>query len=62
MTYGWVTEDAEMRTLGQWKNYVAGWKGLHQDDPTDPPEPSTAPGSMAAVTSWEASTRPGRAS
>ncbi|ORW08118.1 tyrosine-type recombinase/integrase [Mycolicibacter longobardus] len=29
-TYGWVTEDAEMRTLGQWKNYVAGWKGLHE--------------------------------
>ncbi|WP_100484292.1 tyrosine-type recombinase/integrase [Mycobacteroides abscessus] len=27
--YGWVTEDAEMRTLAQWKNYVAGWKGLH---------------------------------
>ena len=32
-TYGWVTEDAEMRTLAQWKNYVAGWKGLHHDDP-----------------------------
>ncbi|MBV8346099.1 MAG: tyrosine-type recombinase/integrase, partial [Mycolicibacterium sp.] len=31
-TYGWVTEDAEMRTLAQWKNYVAGWKGLHHDD------------------------------
>ena len=29
-TYGWVTEDAEMRTLGQWTNYVAGWKGLHR--------------------------------
>ncbi|WP_460353657.1 tyrosine-type recombinase/integrase [Mycobacterium sp. ZZG] len=27
-TYGWVTEDAEMRTLAQWRNYVAGWKGL----------------------------------
>lgn len=25
-TYGWVTADAEMRTLAQWKNYVAGWK------------------------------------
>jgi len=27
-TYGWVTEDAEMRTLAQWRNYVAGWKGI----------------------------------
>ena len=25
-TYGWVTQDAEMRTLAEWKNYVAGWK------------------------------------
>ena len=25
-TYGWVTADAEMRTLAEWKNYVAGWK------------------------------------
>lgn len=23
-TYGWVTEDAEMRTLAQWRSYVAG--------------------------------------
>jgi site-specific recombinase XerD len=30
-TYGWVTEDAEMRTLAQWRSYVAGWKGLHHD-------------------------------
>ncbi|WP_458317560.1 tyrosine-type recombinase/integrase [Mycolicibacterium brisbanense] len=30
-TYGWVTEDAEMRTVAQWKNYVAGWKGVHHD-------------------------------
>jgi hypothetical protein len=22
-TYGWVTEDAEMRTVAQWRNYVA---------------------------------------
>ena len=28
-TYGWVTEDAEMRSLAQWKNYVAGWKRIH---------------------------------
>ncbi|OCW84105.1 transposase [Nocardia farcinica] len=28
-TYGWVTEDAELRALSQWKNYVAGWKGIH---------------------------------
>lgn len=27
--YGWVTKDAEMRSLSQWKNYVAGWKRLH---------------------------------
>lgn len=32
-TYGWVTEDAAMRSLAGWKNYVAGWKGLH-DDPS----------------------------
>lgn len=28
-TYGWVTADAEMRTLAEWKNYVAGWKVDH---------------------------------
>jgi len=28
-TYGWVTEDAEMRSIAGWKNYVAGWKGIH---------------------------------
>ena len=28
-TYGWVTEDAQMRSLSQWTNYVAGWRGLH---------------------------------
>ncbi|WP_079632556.1 tyrosine-type recombinase/integrase [Mycobacteroides abscessus] len=27
--YGWVTQDAEMRTVAGWKNYVAGWKGIH---------------------------------
>lgn len=27
--YGWVTEDAEMRTLANWASYVADWKGLH---------------------------------
>ena len=27
--YGWVTEDAELRAVGDWKNFVAGWK-----DPT----------------------------
>lgn len=26
--YGWVTEDAEMRALAEWKNYAASWKGL----------------------------------
>lgn len=28
-TYGWVTEDAEMRSVAEWKNYVAGWKVGH---------------------------------
>lgn len=32
-TYGWVTQDAEMRSLASWKNYVAGWKGLHDAQP-----------------------------
>lgn len=32
-TYGWVTEDAEMRALANWKSYVAGWKGIHDDQP-----------------------------
>ena len=32
-TYGWVTEDAEMRSVAQWRNYVAGWKGLHEPNP-----------------------------
>lgn len=27
--YGWVTEDAEMRSVAEWKNYVAAWKGLN---------------------------------
>lgn len=31
--YGWVTADAEMRSLAGWKNYVAGWKGLHDAPP-----------------------------
>lgn len=26
--YGWVTADAEMRSLAQWRNYVAGWKDV----------------------------------
>jgi integrase len=26
--YGWVTEDAEMRALADWKSFTAGWKGL----------------------------------
>ncbi|ETZ58796.1 phage integrase family protein [Mycobacteroides abscessus MAB_110811_2726] len=30
-TYGWVTEDAEMRSVAEWRNFVAGWKGLHDD-------------------------------
>lgn len=32
-TYGWVTADAEMRSLAEWRNYVAGWKGLHDGRP-----------------------------
>lgn len=27
--YGWVTEDAEMRSVAEWKNYAAGWKVAH---------------------------------
>ncbi|QZH69430.1 tyrosine-type recombinase/integrase [Mycolicibacterium farcinogenes] len=27
--YGWVTADAEMRSLAGWKSYVAGWKVSH---------------------------------
>lgn len=27
--YGWVTDEAEMRSVAQWKNYVAGWKGIN---------------------------------
>ncbi|MCB0939145.1 MAG: transposase [Mycobacterium sp.] len=27
-TYGWVTQEAEMRSLAEWKNFTAGWKGL----------------------------------
>lgn len=26
--YGWVTEDAELRNLAEWKSFTAGWKGL----------------------------------
>lgn len=25
-TYGWVTEDAELRAIADWKSYAAGWK------------------------------------
>lgn len=27
-TYGWVTEDQELLALADWKNYVAGWRGI----------------------------------
>lgn len=30
-TYGWVTEDAQMRSVAEWKNYAAAWKVLHDD-------------------------------
>lgn len=26
--YGWVTEDAELRVLADWKSFSAGWRGL----------------------------------
>lgn len=29
--YGWVTADAEMRSIAGWRNYVAGWKDLHDE-------------------------------
>jgi integrase/recombinase XerD len=25
--YGWVTEDAELRALGDWRSFCAGWRG-----------------------------------
>jgi integrase/recombinase XerD len=25
--YGWVTEDAELRTLADWRAFCAGWRG-----------------------------------
>lgn len=28
--YGWVTAEAEMRGLAEWRSYTAGWKGLGQ--------------------------------
>ena len=28
--YGWVTAEAEMRNLAEWRAYTAGWKGLGQ--------------------------------
>lgn len=31
--YGWVTADAEMRTVAQWKSFVAGWKVSHDSTP-----------------------------
>ncbi|MFC0359108.1 tyrosine-type recombinase/integrase [Kytococcus schroeteri] len=27
--YGWVTEDAELRNLSEWKTFTAGWKELN---------------------------------
>lgn len=30
-TYGWVTEDAAMRSLAEWKNFTAGWRGISDD-------------------------------
>ncbi|WP_454151802.1 hypothetical protein [Microbacterium lacticum] len=29
-TYGWVTADAELRALGGWKAFTAGWDTLHE--------------------------------
>lgn len=26
-TYGWVTQDAELRNLAEWRTFTAGWKG-----------------------------------
>ncbi|MGH3404101.1 MAG: hypothetical protein ACRDRJ_16600 [Streptosporangiaceae bacterium] len=25
--YGWVTEDAELRALADWRSFSAGWRG-----------------------------------
>ena len=27
--YGWVTADAEMKTVANWTSYVDGWRGVH---------------------------------
>ncbi|MFE4825100.1 hypothetical protein ACFRFU_54120 [Streptomyces sp. NPDC056704] len=26
--YGWVTEDAELKTLANWKSFTTNWRGL----------------------------------
>jgi site-specific recombinase XerD len=28
-TYGWVTEDAELRALANWQHFTSAWKGIH---------------------------------
>ncbi|MFD8781226.1 tyrosine-type recombinase/integrase [Kitasatospora sp. NPDC059599] len=28
--YGWVTEDAELKTLANWKSFTANWRGLEE--------------------------------
>lgn len=25
--YGWVTEDAELRALADWRSFCSGWRG-----------------------------------
>jgi integrase/recombinase XerD len=29
--YGWVTEDAELRALADWRSFCAGWRGWEGD-------------------------------
>jgi site-specific recombinase XerD len=29
--YGWVSEDAELRALGDWASWCAGWRGVAED-------------------------------
>jgi integrase/recombinase XerD len=31
--YGWVSEDAELRALADWRSFCSGWRGLDEDDP-----------------------------
>ena len=56
--YGWVTEDAELRALADWRSFNAGWRGWEDADVSHPatctlsPEPRT--GWIASRLWWPA--------